>query len=240
MMMRKYWDRDVSFYSKAWSSQAKKMLSKKELEFINYYLRRQGYPKKVLDIGVGTGRILENYFFELPLESKIYGVDFSNSMVDFCKKKFAVKKNFGGIKMLDISKRRIDFGEKFDFVSAIRVLKYNRNWTKIVGNISQIIKGNGVFIFSMPNRDSISYFWRAGLPIIYSTKKEIEKLLANLGFEILEIKTFTRIPDFFYKHSTNFLFTGLLVYFEKILAFFLGKSFLGRIIFVAAFKRGKN
>lgn len=235
MKAGKYWDKKFHSYSGAWSSEGKQWLSEKELEFVNFHLRSHK-PKRILDIGVGRGRILENYFLNLSSNQEIYGVDFSRSMVDFCQKKFSNQKNFRGIKLIDISKIRLDFKEKFDFVSAIRVLKYNQNWVQIIEKIYQLMNKNGIFVFSMPNKNSITYFARGGIPIYYVSEARLKRVLAKIGFKTLEIKTFSRIPDLFFKVSNNILYVKALTTFENFLSLIFGKTFMGRILLISAQK----
>src|SRR2546429_1384206 len=56
---RSHWEKMGGSYNKAWTNPAKQTLNQKELNFIEQSLRRVN-PEKVLDIGVGNGRLIES------------------------------------------------------------------------------------------------------------------------------------------------------------------------------------
>jgi len=117
---QKHWDQIGNSYNAFWKSKAKQELSKKELGFINRYLK-QTKNQCVLDIGVGSGRIIENYLADHKIEG-IWGIDWASSMVNFCRNKFRNNKRVQKIVVCNISKEQFPFKRKFDFISAIRVL----------------------------------------------------------------------------------------------------------------------
>ncbi|MDP3758691.1 MAG: hypothetical protein Q8Q86_03150, partial [Candidatus Daviesbacteria bacterium] len=57
---QKHWEQIGHSYNAFWKSKAKQELSKKELDFINKHLKKTK-SQYILDIGVGSGRIIENY-----------------------------------------------------------------------------------------------------------------------------------------------------------------------------------
>ena len=233
-----YWNNLNINYSKMWEGRAQQEMSKREMSFINYFLEKSS-PKKILDIGVGTGRILENYIRNSPPNSEIYGVDISDKMVKICQDKFKNEKGIRAIKVCDVSQKQISFDDDFDFITAIRVLKYNKNWPEILQKIYYQLNKNGIFIFTMLNNNSINRFFKSGIPIYRTTKKELKSIFKKIGYDILEIRSFTKVPDFFYKFSNNLLYVKLLILAEGLLEKILGNTFLGRILFVAV-KKGKN
>lgn len=231
------WEKIGQRYNDTWSSLAKKKMSERELSIINHYLKRIN-PDKILDIGVGTGRILSNLVKNAPSNSKIYGLDISKKMITLCKNKF---QNYGTVKSLktwDITKDPLPFSGKFDLITAIRVLKYCPNWKKIISSLYKNISKRGLFIFTMPNYNSINRFVKHQVPVARSTVKELKTILKRFGFEIVEIKSITKIPDFFYncRFSNNFFYVKILIFFESLLESILGKTFLGRILFITVTK----
>lgn len=232
---RAHWEELGEKYDFAWQAPAKKMLSDKEISFINYYLAKVS-GKKILDIGIGTGRILSKLIKNSPKESEIYGLDISPQMVRICKERFKKIKKIREIKVCDLSKQNLCYKDNFDFITAIRVLKYNKNWQEILKKVYDALEKDGTFVFTMLNRNSLNKFSRYPIPTYKTDPRAIKDLLGEIGFKILETKTFTRIPDFFYDLSENRIYLKLLILSEKTLELLLGKVFLGRILFIAVRK----
>jgi ubiquinone/menaquinone biosynthesis C-methylase UbiE len=236
---KNHWDNLNINYDKVWQSVAKHEMHKKEMAFISYYLKIKK-PKTILDIGCGTGRILNNLINYTSPETEIYAIDISEKMVKLCREKFKDEKKIKSVEVVDIAKDQININKNFDFITAIRVLKYNKNWPEILEKIYQQLNPGGIFIFTMPNKNSINRFadryssWN--IPIYRTTPKEIKYILKDIGYKILEIRSFTKIPDFFYDKSTNKFFAKLIIFLEKALEIILGKVFLGRILFLAVEK----
>lgn len=232
---RVHWEKMGEKYDSVWQAPAKKMLSDKETGFINYYLSKVS-GRKILDIGVGTGRILTELIKNSPKDSKIYGLDISQKMVRICRKKFININKIREIKVCDLSKQNLCYKNNFDFITAIRVLKYNKNWPEIIKKVYGALEKDGIFVFTMLNRNSLNKFSRYPISLYKTDPKEIKDLLRENGFEILEIKTFTRIPDIIYELFNYQIYARVLSYFEEVLDIFFGKAKLGRILFIAARK----
>jgi ubiquinone/menaquinone biosynthesis C-methylase UbiE len=232
---KNHWDNLNINYNKVWQGRAKQEMSKREVGFINHYLKIKN-PKNILDLGCGTGRILNNLVANTNPDVKIDGIDISSEMVKICKKKFKNENKIKFIEVCDISNKELPFSKKFDFITAIRVLKYNRNWDKIIEKIYQRLNNNGILIFEMLNNHSINRLFRYDIPLYRTTPKKLKIFLKNVGFEILEIRSFTRVPDFFYGLSNNKFYVKALLSLEKLLEFFLGKVSMGRILFLAVKK----
>lgn len=233
-----FWKKLNINYVKTWSSYARFRMAKREFSFISKYLKIS-QPLKILDIGVGTGRILEHLIKSSSSHSKIYGIDYEQKMVEFCQKKFRNYKKIQDIKLCDISKKSFVFNNKFDFITAIRVLKYNKNWPDIIKRIKKILEKNGIFIFTMPNSISINRFVKHKIPIYRSSATELKTIMLKNNYKLLEISSFSKLPDICYDNClrNNYLYVNLLIIAERVLEFFLGKVFLGRILFIAGKKK---
>ena len=57
-------------------------------------------------------------------------------MVKICQKKFRGNKKIKEISVSDLSVEKLPFKDNFDFVTMVRVLKYNKNWPKMIEKIS--------------------------------------------------------------------------------------------------------
>lgn len=232
---QKHWERIGKSYTTFWKSRAKQEINKKELAFINKYLRKtQG--QSILDIGVGSGRIIENYLSNSTVQG-IYGIDWAKSMVKFCRNKFKVDKRVKLIAVCNISKDKLPFKRNFDFISAVRVLKYNKNWQEILGKIINNLNNEGIFVFTMPNKNSLLRFTKPETAIYNATKDEIEGLIKMQKGKILQITTLAKLPDVIYDISSNRFYVQAILLFENLLRKLFGDLFLGREFFVAVSKK---
>ncbi len=232
---KKYWEQIGNSYTAFWKSKAKQELSKKELGFINKNLEKTK-SRYILDIRVGSGRIIENYLAGSKVKG-IWGIDWAGSMVSFCRNKFKNNKRVQKIAVCNISKERLPYERKFDFISAIRVLKYNKNWKEIVGRIIGGLDDNGIFVFTMPNKNSFLRFTKPETSIYSTTKKGLEKVIQEQSGEVIQITSFMKLPDVLYDISDKKLYVSTLLWFEQILKIILRDTLLSRIFFVAAKKR---
>ena len=232
---KEHWDKVGAKYSKSWTGESKGFLSRKEIDFINKFLLAQR-PKSVLDIGIGNGRILANYL-QNAKKSVIYGVDISEKMVNVCKKKFQKNPAVAKLAVHDFSKSKLPFDTTFDFISAIRVLKYNRNWADMIGKISRMLNSEGITVFCMPNRYSLNIFSFHRTPFYRTSKTELGNICKRYNLEILEIESFTRIPDIFYTLFNKGIGAKCVIGIETFFSKIFGKTFLGRMLFLAVKKK---
>lgn len=234
--MKKYWDKLNIGYDFSWSTLAQKEMSKREMDFINHYLKKNK-PKTVLDIGVGTGRVLKNLIKNTNNNTQIFAVDYAEKMVSYCQKIFRSNKKVKKIAVCDVSRENIDIYKSFDFVTAIRILQYNQNWQEIIKKVYKKLNKEGFFIFSIPNYNSINRF--VGVKSHHSTVKELKRILDPISFKIVEIRSMTKIPDFFYQEifPNNLFYSKFLISLEKILETIFGKIFMGRVLFIALAKK---
>ena len=234
ILTQQYWDKIGKGYDVFWQSRGKRSISEKELSFINIHLRKTK-AGRVLDIGVGTGRIIMTYLND-PYIQEIYGIDAAGSMVKTCQDKFNDEKRVRGIEVCNISKEDIPFLKEYDFISAVRILKYNCNWKEIIQKTSKRLKKNGVFVFTIVNKRAFSRFTRPETPIFSTTKKEIELFGRKCGLEPIAITSFSKLPDIFYDISNNKFYVKFLLAIENLLEMFLGDILFGREFFISARK----
>ena len=206
-----------------------------ELGFINMFLTLKK-PKNALDIGIGNGRILSNYL-QNTRNCLIFGIDIAAEMVNICKKRFLNNPSIVKLATCNFSKEAAPFNQTFDFITSIRVIKYNKNWPEMIKRISNSLNRGGIAVFDMPNKYSLNVFGRYSIPFYRTSKKELEAICKNNGLEILNIQSFTRIPDVFYMLSNDSMYSRLIIYIEKLLGYILGNTLLGRIIFIAVKKK---
>jgi 2-polyprenyl-3-methyl-5-hydroxy-6-metoxy-1,4-benzoquinol methylase len=235
-----YWNQYGKDYSRVWESKAKSELLSKELNFITSYLKSIK-AITILDIGVGNGRILTRLNKESEKNAQIYGIDISDEMVRICKDLFKDKKKIKQIKVCDVSREDISINTTFDFVTTIRVLKYNKNWREIIKKIYKKLNKRGVFIFTMPNIKSVSRlhkdkFSNGELEIQYTDIQELYQVLQSIGFQVLEIRSLSRIPNFFYDLHNSDSYVKTILGIESLLDKTLGTTNFGRELFIACQK----
>lgn len=237
---KQFWDDCNISYSKVWEARGRQEMSKRELGYIDQCLRKFK-PLKILDVGVGNGRILENLIKFSPPKAEIFGIDISKEMVKICQKKFRDNKKIKKISICDLSTEELPFKDNFDFVTMVRVLKYNKNWPKMIEKIYDKLMPGGIFIFTMPNKISISFFSsdtfsEKNIPILYSSEAELKKILINTGLKLIEFQAFSKMPNFLYHISQNKFYIKSLLFAEKTLETIFGNSFLGRELFICCSK----
>jgi ubiquinone/menaquinone biosynthesis C-methylase UbiE len=225
-----FWDKFNSKYSKTWSSTLRIKLSESELNFINKYLPKSN-KMKVLDIGFGAGRIIENFIKNK--NCSVYAIDQSVKMYNFSKEKFSKNSNVN-LKVCNISSEDIPFKEKFNLITAIRVLNYNNNWVDILGKMKKASSKNGVIIFTMPNQNSLSRFGKSDYTYIRTTYSELLEVCEKMGLKVLEVNTFLRLPNKYYDFSNNSIYVSIILLIEAFLYFIFGRTLFGKIFFVAA------
>ena len=233
---KKYWDQWNIRYSDVWKTTARQIMSKKETDLISAELKKHK-PLSILDIGIGNGRILDILNRNSNAKAKIYGIDISGEMVKICQSKFKNYHKITNLKICDLSSQELPFKNKFDFATSIRVLKYNANWKKMIKRVFNSLNPEGVFIFTMPNKLSVSglsgdTFSDNNSPIIYSNILELKKVTSDTGFSGFEVLAFSKLPNFLYHMSNNRFFVKLLLSTETVLEKILGQSLFGRELFV--------
>lgn len=231
--LKKHWDLVGAGYDKYWQPQGKQMLLRKELDFISRFLALT-HAEDALDIGIGSGRILENYLRQ-PFLKHIDGIDIAQTMVDVCRKKFMRSKQVRTLAVCNIATQNLPFLARYDFVSAIRVLKYNQNWKQIIDKIFGYLENEGVLVFSMPNKHALIRFTPTDTQQYYTTVQEIQDCVRSCGFTLLKISSFSKIPDIFYDFADTSGAVQLLSQGEKLLEK-IGKNTGGKELFVAVQK----
>lgn len=226
-----FWNKTNIRYQRTWRSYAQQYMSDMEKAFILKYLNKTK-KRNILDIGVGTGRIL-NFYIENAPQSNLYGIDIAEKMIDICKEQFQNYSNLKLLELKDISTETLKYEVDFDFVSCIRVLQYNANWKEIIIKIKENLAPEGVLVFSIPNSFSVNILRVSATPFFRSTPKALRDVIKESGLELLEMSSFTKLPDFLYNISDNTSYCRVLIFIETLLSKLLGKLFLGRILFVA-------
>ena len=116
-------------------------------QFINQFARKG----KVLDIGSGTGKILE----ELKNNGwQVYGVDGEKEAIVWSQKR--------GIncQLLDVTKEKLPFADNyFDLVLALDFLEHIPDEHSVIDEIKRVVKRGGVLIITVPAYQQLFSYW---------------------------------------------------------------------------------
>jgi len=164
----------------------------------------------ILEMGCGTGRLLP---YMAQKAYKITGIDISQGMLKVARKRLE-EDGYGDITLVLDDADSMPFPDNtFDAVYSILVINLIPDYLKAFKEVKRILKPGGLFVFNVPNLNSIYYL--GGLYVNmrgktvtanasghrYShwfTKDELTKGLNSIGFVIEDIKgqpPYVRIID---------------------------------------------
>ena len=188
--------------------------------------------KRVLDIGIGTGRIS---CLLLRMGATIHGIDISEKMMEISKKRFKGKPVSFEIASLEDP---LPFeNDTFDCVVCIRVLKYVRNWRMAIKEISRVLRKNGDFLMDVPNSFSVAIIGKRHTRYFLFNCLSFAANLHKEGFEIQKICAGLRFPFPLYVRVNNRLLLHWLIKLESLIDSILPTYVLSRNILISCKKR---
>lgn len=234
--LRDYWDGVGADYWQEWESPARARLAQRELEFILAGLRRSA-GRRALDVGIGSGRIL-GHLLANAADTQFYGVDIAPGMVEATRDRLGEQPRMVELAVCDLANDPLPFSERFDFISAIRMLKYNANWREMVAKLAAALEPGGGMVFTMTNRNSLNRVSREdALDWHTATRSDIEQLCRDQGLEILEMTGFTKLPYRAYLRATTERRSRAVLGSDALLDRLMGPATLAREFFVSV-RRG--
>lgn len=158
------------------------------LSLLDKYLKKNS---KIVDIGCGAGTI--DYYLAKK-GHKVLGIDISKKSIEACRKTADIL-NLGE----QITFQRLKFPEEqiignFNFAICTEVIEHIKDDQKAVKSIYDILKKNGIVIFSTPSKNAPLY--KIGYAKKFDEKvghlrryssSELIDLIENNGFRIIEI-----------------------------------------------------
>lgn len=142
---------------------------------------------KLIDVGCGIG-----YFLEVAKERgwDVYGTEFTDKAVEICTNK-GIKMNQGVLNPNDYQEN------SFDIITSFEVLEHINNPQEEIVNFKNILRKDGLLFFTTPNFNATERFvLKSRYSVItypehlsYYTKKSMNHLLKNKGFEKVKITT---------------------------------------------------
>lgn len=228
---KNHWEAVGGDYRSSWNTPAKEVLSGQELEFVRRFVPPDAH--RVLDIGIGSGRILD-VLLEAAPSRQLFGVDLAQSMVDVCATRFAGDHRIAGLAVCDVGAQALPFEGPFDLVTAIRVLKYSATWRDVVQHVAEHLSADGTMLFSMANRRSLNRLSRAyAAPWCATTVGELEVIAARLGLTVGAIEGYGRLPFRLAELARPTWLAAAVSRSETALARILGPRLLARELLVA-------
>ena len=151
--------------------------------FISKYL--QDDYKRVLDIGVGTGKSSISFIKE---GKEVYGIDFSKKMIEVAK-----QYNFKDLQVGNILSGLPYNTNFFDVTISVGTCNLYQNLERLVKEMVRVTKNNGLIGFTVEGREkSQPKRWlarEAGVYVYRHSKEEIIDLIQKLDTNLLDNKT---------------------------------------------------
>lgn len=160
---------------------------------------------KILDIGCGAGKLLE----ELKSYGQVYGIDSSSQAVKFCKQR--------GLKHIYINKfpqvPKSILKKKFDVITCLDVIEHIEDDTKAIKTITNLLVPGGRLILTVPAYPWLFSYWdtMSGhyrrysqhqlLNLINKSKLALTKITYLYSFLIPIAIPFRVIRHQFFKHK---------------------------------------
>lgn len=141
-------------------------------------------PKKILDVGCGTGETLSFMKTIFP-KAELYGIDTSKRAIRYSKQR-------GHKNILYSKAEKLPFkNNAFDVVMFLDVLEHIEDDQAVISEAKRVLKKNGIIIITSPG---LSFIWSAhdteqGHKRRY-TRREIRKLATNSGLTVSFISYF--------------------------------------------------
>ena len=208
----RYFEKEAPVYDEK-RSQKMKFLWGKEVEIVAS-LCGDIKGKRVLEVGVGTGR----FSMELAKQgANVTALDPTNAMLTVAKEKAAINGVINRVSLVRASGNNLPFRDSsFDVVICMHVLKHLPTYKEVLKEIARVTNSSGFIIVNSPNS------WSFYLPTaiyssmrhvlgknIYSglfTKWGLRKVLEDTGFTIEKVKGFIFLhPKFFPEMMQNLL-----------------------------------
>jgi ubiquinone/menaquinone biosynthesis C-methylase UbiE len=141
----------------------------------------QGKKIKILDVGCGTGALMK----ELRPFGNVYGLDFSEEAIHFCKQRGEKNLFLGSI-------TKIPFPDNyFDAVVALDVLEHVEDDTKALSEIRRVLKNGGTAVIFVP---AFKFLWgkadELGCHFRRYTRRDLKKKVEKGNFTIIRSSYF--------------------------------------------------
>lgn len=202
-----------------------------EMNILNKWLKN--FPaegKIVLDLGSGTGRVLENLLNYKT--KKIYALDKSDAMLNFLGRIYTKETKDSKVEAINSTSDKIPLNNNsIDLVTAFHLFKHLSVIKPTLSQVNKVLKPGGYFIFDILNANSLIKFNPGDCYIL--SEDQIKSLLEKQGFNVKDMINIHPLGETVYSFFGKSLSIFLKI-FETILKI-LGFKF-GTKIFILAQK----
>lgn len=162
------------------------------------------HPKNCLEIGCGTGNVIS----KIQDRFEVFGLDFSEKAVNFCK-----ERGLTNVEISDITQlKELPFKRKFDTVLALDVLEHLDDDVAVMKKIQEILSPDGKFIITVPAH---KFLWSSHDEALNHRRRyhiqELKGKLESVGYNIELFSYYVMAPFFpilFYRAIMNIFGTG--------------------------------
>ncbi len=174
-------------------------------ELLSQLKSKSGYnPKNCLEVGCGTGHVIDN----LSKDMDVYGLDFSEKAIGYCKDR-GLKK----VRVFDITgDTPVPFDKKFDLILALDVLEHVDDDSKALTLLRNNLAKGGKIIISVPAH---KFLWSSHDEALnHKRRYHANELKGKLKDAQLKIELFSYyvvspfFPILFYRTLMNIFGTG--------------------------------
>ena len=178
---------------------AKSYFSKLDWKF-DLLIKYSDEDSLVLDAGCGTG----NYSIPLsPHVKSIVGIDITQSMLNEAWLKIA-QSDIKNVSIFRADMNRTGLpNNHFDLIFSYSTLYYIKEIKDVIEEIHRVLKPGGKAVLDFGNKYSVENYWSAycyDIPQFNVSRRDIKKVLADKGLDIIEEKYYQLIPEFFRKN----------------------------------------
>lgn len=223
-----------SYHASGYNSQAifknvgRQYLSDIETNYIRSHIGSSGLH--VLDLGVGAGR---NAQVLLSRQNKVTGLDISAKMLAVTRSNLSryydSKKLY--LQSVDLNNKLPFKSNQFNGAICIRVIKYVKDWKRLLREVNRVLKKKSVFIVEVANKNSVQLLSQNYNLFFTFDEKIFERELIKSGFLIVHKTYGTKLPLFVYDVFNSRTYLGRLKFIEKIFSRIIGGNFSRNILY---------
>lgn len=158
--------------------------------------------KKIMEVGVGSGRIINNLAKFKP--KQIVGIEPSIA-INIAKKNI----DFPKLELLNIEAQNMSFNNEFDFVFSLGVIHHIPEYKEALKKIHDSLKHDGKFIIWVYGKEGNELYL-----LIFNNLRKITIILPDLILRI--ISQFLTITTYFYGFLCKFISLPLKDYFISV------------------------